>query len=404
MFDLVITNAKIVTCNKNDEVIETGYIAIQDDKIVEIGTSIAFEKIPTENFIDAGGNLVTAGLIDCHTHLIYHGDRSSEFEQRLEGVSYQEIIKNGGGILSTMRSTREASFDVLEKETLERIKIMHKHGVTSIEIKSGYGLNMQSELKILKVAQELKNKLPISIYTSFLGAHTIPPEFNGDKNAYIDYIIDELLPLVAKEKLADFVDAFCEKDIAFDVAQVERLFLAAKKLGFKTKLHAEQLSNQGGSLMAAKYGACSVDHLEYLPEEDCVKLYAENNEIVAVLLPGAFYFLKETKKPPIEALKAAGIKIAIATDANPGTSPFLSLPLMMNMACIYFNLTINDVFKGVTINAARALDIDSYVGSIEVGKQADLALWKTTNLSSIIYNPTQNFCDKVIKDGKICIS
>lgn len=402
MFDLIIHNAKIVTCNKNQEVIDNGYIAIQDDKIVEMGSSKSFRRDIT-NVIDAKGNIVTPGLIDCHTHIIYHGDRSSEFEQRLEGVSYQEIIKNGGGILYTMRNTREANFEILEEESLERVKAMHQYGVTSMEIKSGYGLNAESELKILKVARALKDKLPISIYTTFLGAHTVPPEYKPNQSAYIDYLIEKLLPQIAEEKLADFVDAFCEKDIAFDVEQVERLFVAAKKLGFKLKLHAEQLSNQGGALMASKYGACSVDHLEYLPEEDCIKLHKANNKTVAVLLPGAFYFLKETKKPPIDALRKTGVKMAIATDSNPGTSPFLSLPLMMNMACVYFGLTVNEAFQGVTINAAQALGIDEHVGSLELGKQADIALWKTKNLSSIIYNSTQNFCYKLIKNGKICI-
>lgn len=401
MIDIIIHNAKIITCNARHEIIDGGYIAVKNSNILKVGLSQS-RYFEAKTIIDAKERIVTPGLIDCHTHVVYYGDRSSEFEQHLEGVSYQDIIKNGGGILHTMKNTREASFIDLERESLERVKAMYRYGVTSIEIKSGYGLDVESELKILKVAKSLENKLPVSVYTTFLGAHTVPPEYKSNQDGYIDHLVQELLPQIKKEKLADFVDAFCEKDIAFNTKQVKKLFTAAKMLGFKLKLHAEQLSNQGGALMASRYGACSVDHLEYLPEEDCIKLHQANKDIVAVLLPGAFYFLKETKKPPIKSLRKTGIKIAVGTDSNPGTSPFLSLPLMMNMACIYFGLTVNEAFRGITINAAQALNIDEQVGSLEAGKKADIVLWNTKNLSSIIYNSTHNFCHKIIKNGKIC--
>jgi imidazolonepropionase len=395
-YDLVIENARVATIDKDNTILENCSIAIKDSKICDIFSEK--EELESRNTIDAKGKLLTPGLIDCHTHLIYAGSRSDEFEMRLLGASYADVAKKGGGILSTVKATRDATVLELLESAKAKAKIMLENGITTLEIKSGYGLDLETELKMLKVAKILNKEIPTSIISTFLGAHAIPLEYKDDSDSYIDYIIAEMLPLIAEKQLAIFVDAFCE-NIAFSTEQVERLFIAAKKLGFKIKLHAEQLSDQKGAVMAAKLGASSVDHLEYLAENDCEKL--ANDKTVAVLLPGAFYFLKEKQLPPIAALKDNNVPIAISTDSNPGSSPFLSLPLMMNMACVFFRLTIAEVFRGVTINAAKALDIDKEVGSIEVGKKADLVLWSTDNLNDIIYNPNINYCDKIIKNGSV---
>jgi imidazolonepropionase len=395
-YDLVIINAKIMTMDRKNTVLVHSSVAISNGIISEISANL--KNIRSKKIIDAEGKLLTPGLIDCHTHLVYAGNRSNEFAMRISGTSYVEISNNGGGILSTVESTRKASFKNLTKSASSRAKVMLSYGATTIEIKSGYGLDLETEVKMLKVAKSLEMILPITVITSFLGAHTVPKEYLGKGDSYIDYVITRMLPLIAREKLAVFVDAFCET-IAFNPAQVERLFQAAKKLGFKLKLHAEQLTNQGGAVLAANYSASSVDHLEFLSSEDC-KVISER-ETVAVLLPGAFYFLNEVKIPPIKSLRENNVPLAIATDANPGSSPFLSLPLMMNMACICFGLTIEESFRGVTLNAAKALDLDQEIGSIEIGKQADLILWSVDNLNDIVYNPTMNYCQVIIKSGSI---
>lgn len=395
-YDLAIENARVITVDKDNTVLESSTIVIKYSRICDIFSGK--KELETRNKIDAKGKLLTPGLIDCHTHLIYADSRSDEFEMRLSGASYADVAKKGGGILATVKATRAATVLELLESAKTKAKIMLEHGTTTLEIKSGYGLDLGTELKMLKVAKILNKEIATTIIPTFLGAHAIPPEYKDDSDGYIDYIISEMLPLIMKKQLAIFVDAFCE-NIAFSTAQVERLFVAAKKLGFKIKLHAEQLTDQKGAIMAAKLGASSVDHLEYLAETDCAKL--ANNKTVAVLLPGAFYFLKEKQLPPIKALKDSNIPIAISTDANPGSSPFLSLPLMMNMACVFFRLTIAEAFRGVTINAAKALDIDKEVGSIEIGKKADLVLWSTANLNDIVYNPNINYCDKIIKSGRV---
>jgi imidazolonepropionase len=395
IYDLVIKNARVVTMDANSRILESANLAIKDGIILqcgEVGDFLANETI------DAKGMMLTPGLIDCHTHLVYAGNRSNEFAQRLQGMSYADIARQGGGILSTVRATRLATADELTQQALQRANVMLAHGTTTVEIKSGYGLDCDTEIKLLNVASSLEKQLPISVIPTYLGAHAIPPEYKNNPEHYVDFMIETVLPLIAQQQLAVFVDAFCES-IAFNTSQVERLFLAARQQDLKLKLHAEQLTDQKGALMAARLNACSVDHLEYLAPDDCQKL--ANTKIVAVLLPGAFYFLKETKLPPIAALRENHIPIAIATDANPGTSPFLTLPLMMNMACILFGLTIDEVWKAVTIHAACALDLSAKIGSLETGKAADLILWSTNNLEDVVFNPSINYCKTIIKAGRV---
>lgn len=393
---LLIKNATIATFNKENSILTNSDILITNGIISAIGKNKNHAN--ATQVIDAKEQLITPGLIDCHTHIIYAGNRSNEFAMRLNGATYTEIAQSGGGILATVKATREASLLDLQKLGLNRAKNMLQQGVTTIEIKSGYGLDLDTEIKILKAAKYLAKALPINIITTFLGAHTTPPEYASQKDNYIDFIIENILPIIAKENLANFVDGFCET-IAFNTRQIEKLFIAAKKFNLAIKLHAEQLSNQQGALLAARFAASSVDHLEYLDENDCKLL--NNNKTVAVLLPGAYYFLKEKQLPPIRALREENIPIAIASDANPGSSPFFSLPLIMNMACVCFGLSIEEAWTGVTKNAARALDLDSQLGSIEVGKKADIVVWSTDNLNDIVYNPTTNYCNHIIKAGKI---
>ena len=394
-YDLLIKNARVVTMDRHHRILERASVAIKDGIIACISTDNA--HMMAHHVIDADEQILTPGLIDCHTHIVYAGNRASEFSQRLNGVSYIDIARQGGGILSTVRATRRASLDELTQSALLRAQVMLAHGTTTVEIKSGYGLDLNTEIKMLTVARMLENKLPMSVVSTYLGAHATPPEYEHDTEGYLDYVISTVLPFIATKKLAVFVDAFCES-IAFSAHQVERLFHAALKHGLKLKLHAEQLTDQKGAILAARYKACSVDHLEYLAPEDCKTLF--NNKTVAVLLPGAFYFLKETKLPPIADLRNNHIPIAIATDANPGSSPFLTLPLMMNMACILFGLSIKEAWRGVTINAAKALDLGHELGSIEEGKTADLIVWSTDSMEDVVYNPSINFCHTIIKKGR----
>ncbi len=395
-YDLLIKNARVVTMDPDNHIIERASVAIKNGIIFLITTDNA--PVTALQVIDADEKIITPGLIDCHTHLVYAGNRAVEFSQRLNGASYAEIASQGGGILSTVKATRRASLEELTYQATQRALVMLAHGTTTVEIKSGYGLDLNTEIKILTVARMLDKNLAITVVPTFLGAHATPPEYKNDSDGYIDYIISTMLPVIANKKLAVFVDAFCES-IAFSPAQVERLFQAAEQHGMKLKLHAEQLTDQKGALLAARYGACSVDHLEYLAPEDCKNL--ANDKTVAVLLPGAFYFLKESKQPPIEALRSNHIPIAIATDANPGTSPFLTLPLMMNMACVLFGLSIEEAWYGVTINAAKALNLGDELGSIEIGKKADLIIWSTDSMDDVVYNPSINFCKTIVKSGQI---
>lgn len=396
IYDLVIANGRIVDMRQLPLQPRLAHIGIHQGTIQQISTTE--HQLQAQRYIDAKGQLVTPGLIDCHTHLVYGGSRANELTLRLQGLSYAEIAEQGGGIWATVQATRAASADALRLSALQRAQVMFNHGTTTIEIKSGYGLDLETEIKMLTVAQSLADTLPVDIITTFLGAHVPPLEYQAQADAYLDYLIQQVLPVIAKQKLAEFVDAFCET-VAFNPVQVERLFQAAQQQGLQLKLHAEQLSNQQGALLAARYGALSVDHLEYLSPTDCAQL--ANSLTTAVLLPGAYYFLNAKQPPPVNALRQHQIPIAIATDANPGTSPFLTLPLMMNMACILFGLSVDEVWLGVTHNAAKAIARNQQLGQIAKGFQADLVIWHTDKLAEIVYQPTFNFCQHIIKAGQV---
>lgn len=331
---------------------------------------------------DCAGQLVTPGLIDCHTHLIYAGNRAAEFKMKLEGVSYAEISKAGGGIISTVQQTRAVSEEELVQQSLPRILALRNEGVTTVEIKSGYGLDLATEMKMLRVARQLGELSELRVKTTFLGAHAIGPEYKGNSQAYVDHLCNEMMPQVKETGLADAVDVFCES-IAFSIEQTEQIFIAARALNLPIKCHAEQLSNLGASILAAKSGALSCDHLEFLGEEGAAAMAAAGT--VAVLLPGAFYFLREKRKPPVELLRQAGVRMAIATDSNPGSSPTTSLLLMMSMACNFFELSIPEVLSAVTVHAARALGLEHEIGCIEAGKAADLVLWSINDSAALCY-------------------
>ncbi|WP_127569439.1 imidazolonepropionase [Glycocaulis alkaliphilus] len=349
-----------------------GAIVIEGERIAWAGLQSdlpgAYSRAPSR---DLEGRLVTPALIDCHTHLVHGGNRTREFELRLEGASYEEIARAGGGIVSTVTATRGAGEAQLLAEALPRLDALLAEGVATVEIKSGYGLDIETELAMLRVARALEAERPVTIRTSFLGAHAIPAEYKGRADAYIDEVCLPALRAAHAEGLADAVDGFCE-NIAFSADQIERVFAEGRALGLPVKLHAEQLSQQGGTQLAARYGALSADHLEYADEGDA-KAMAKAG-MVAVLLPGAFYFLRETKLPPIAALRQHGVPMALATDCNPGSSPLTSLLLTMNMGCTLFRLTPDEALRGVTLNAAKALGLDDR-GIIAPGKRADLAIW-----------------------------
>ncbi len=329
---------------------------------------------------DAGGALITPGLIDCHTHLVYGGDRAAEFEQRLHGAGYEEIARQGGGIASTVRATRQASMQELQASATRRLRQLLAEGVTTLEIKSGYGLALEHERKCLQVARALGTEHAVAVCTSFLGAHALPPEFGGQSDAYMDEVL-RMLPVLHAEGLVDAVDAFCER-IAFSPAQTARLFEAARALGLPVKLHAEQLSDSAGAQLAAGFGALSCDHLEWLSDEGAAAMAQAGS--VAVLLPGAFYFLRETKLPPIDLLRHHGVPLAVSTDCNPGTSPCTSLLLMLNMACTLFRLTPEEALAGVTRHAARALGLNDR-GVLAPGLRADFVLWDVSHPAQLAY-------------------
>jgi imidazolonepropionase len=347
---------------------------------------------------DGQGRLLTPGLIDCHTHIVYGGNRSGEFEARLNGATYEEISRSGGGIMSTVRATRAASEDELMQASLRRVRSLLAEGVTTLEIKSGYGLDLETERKMLRAARRIGERLPVRVKTTFLGAHALPPEFAGKADAYIDEVSDRMLPALASEGLVDAVDAFCEK-IGFSSAQTERVFQAAERHGLPVKLHAEQLSDQGGAALTARYRGLSADHLEYLSPEGIAAMAEAGT--VAVLLPGAFYFLRETTLPPLAALREAGVPIAISTDCNPGTSPMTSLLLVMNMACTLFRMTPLEALAGVTRNAAAALGLGGEIGTLEVGKAADFALWDVERPGELAYGIGGNPCGQVVFGGVV---
>lgn len=360
-------------------------IAVAEGRIVWCGASIDLPpdyKKQAKTIKYCQGQLLTPGLIDCHSHLVFAGNRVAEFQQRLEGASYAEIASAGGGILSTVQKTRAASEEELLNQSLARILALRAEGVTTVEIKSGYGLDLENELKMLRVARRLGEISGLRVRTTFLGAHALPPEFKDKSQAYVDFLCAEMLPAIAETGLADAIDVFCES-IGFNLQQTEQLFKKAKDLALPIKCHAEQFSNLGASELAATMKALSCDHLEYLDESGATAM--ASNGTVAVLLPGAYYFLKGKKKPPVALLREMGIGIAIATDTNPGSSPTTSLVLMMNMACQFFDLTIAEALAGVTYQAARALGLEKEIGSIAVGLAADLVLWSLTDSASLCY-------------------
>ncbi|WP_434728920.1 imidazolonepropionase [Pseudomonas soli] len=377
-------------------VIEDAAIVTSAGLIEWIGTRADMPSVTTDRVVDLGGAWVTPGLIDCHTHAVFGGNRSGEFEQRLQGVSYAEIAAQGGGIASTVRATRAASEDELLGSARQRVQALMRDGVTTIEIKSGYGLDLENERKMLRVARRLGEELPVTVRSTCLAAHAMPPEYAGRADDYIDHICEQMLPALAAEGLVDAVDAFCEH-LAFSPAQVERLFIKARELGLPVKLHAEQLSSLHGSSLAARYQALSADHLEFMTEEDAMAMAAAGT--VAVLLPGAFYFLRETQLPPMDALRRHGVKIALASDLNPGTSPGLSLRLMLNMGCTCFRMTPEEALAGVTVHAATALGLGDSHGSLEVGKVADFIAWQIERPADLSYWLGGDLPKRVVRMG-----
>ncbi|WQG59202.1 imidazolonepropionase [Pseudomonas sp. RTB3] len=377
-------------------IIEDAALVTADSLIEWIGPRSQLPAADYAQVHDLGGAWVTPGLIDCHTHTVFGGNRSGEFEQRLQGVSYAEIAAAGGGIASTVRATRAASEDQLFASAEQRLKRLLRDGVTTVEIKSGYGLDLASERKILRVIRRLGAVLPVTVRSTCLAAHALPPEYANRADDYIDHICHEMLPALAAEGLVDAVDAFCEY-LAFSTEQVERVFKVARQLGLPVKLHAEQLSSLGGSSLAARYHALSADHLEFMTEDDAIAMAASGT--VAVLLPGAFYFLRETRLPPMDALRKYGVNIAIATDLNPGTSPALSLRLMLNMACTLFRMTPEEALAGVTLNAAKALGLGDTHGSLEVGKIADFVAWKIERPADLAYWLGGDLDKRIVRHG-----
>ncbi|WP_223787462.1 imidazolonepropionase [Marinicella meishanensis] len=383
--DLLIHQARLITCADNGQpcgLIDHGTVACDQGRIVWVGAAHESHEYTSTQTIDAQGQVLTPGLIDCHTHLVFAGSRAHEFAQRLAGVSYEAIAQAGGGILSTVQATRAASLDELVAGTVQRLQQLQAQGVMTVEIKSGYGLDVDNELKMLAAAKAAGKQAGVDVKTTLLAAHALPTEFADDADGYIDLICTELIPHVAKNHLADAVDAFCE-GIGFSYAQTDQVFAAAARWGLPVKLHADQLSDLGGAGLVADYCGLSADHVEYTSTASIKKM--ATNDTVATLLPYAFYALNETRKPPIEAFRKHGVDLAIATDCNPGTAPTTDLLQCLHMACTLFGLTVEEAIRGVTINAAKALGIDHDKGSIEVGKAAELVLWNTTEVADLVY-------------------
>ena len=376
---------------------ENGALLVEAEKIAWTGVMQDSPAAGNAEVIDCKGRLLTPGLIDCHSHLVYGGDRADEFEMRLEGADYAEIARQGGGILSTVNATRAASESELFEQVQPRLRSLLSEGVTTIEIKSGYGLDSDTEIKMLRVARHIESEFQLRVEKTFLAAHALPAEYTDRSDDYIELVCAEMLPNAHAEGLVDAVDVFIES-IAFSLEQGAKVLDCAQALGLPFKAHVEQLSDLGGALMAAGRGALSVDHLEYLDDSDVARL--AQSDTVAVLLPGAFYVLRETRLPPLAALRHHQVPIALATDANPGSSPIHSLLLIMNMACTLFRMTPAEALRGVTINAAKALGLDQEIGSIEIGKQADLVLWDVDRPSMLSYQLGINPCAAVMQAGK----
>ncbi|MFA9218952.1 MAG: imidazolonepropionase [Sphingomonadaceae bacterium] len=399
-WDLLYTNVHLATMAGDDQgygEIRDAAIALKDGRIAWLGARSALPAgASARDLRDGGGCWITPGLIDCHSHIVHAGNRSDEFEARLNGATYEEIARAGGGIMSTVRATRAASEDELLAQSLPRIAGLLAEGVTTIEIKSGYGLTLEDEAKMLRVARRIGRELPVTVTTTFLGAHALPPEYAGRADDYVSAVCAMMTPL-AEQGLVDAVDVFCER-IGFSHEQTERVFQAARALGLPVKLHAEQLSDQRGAQLVAQYGGLSADHLEHLSADGIAAMAAAGT--VAVLLPGAYYYLRDTTPPPVAALRAAGVPMAVATDCNPGTSPMTSLLLAMNMACTLWRLTPREALAGCTIHAARALGMQAQIGTLEVGKIADLALWRIARPADLSYAIGLNSCCGVVHGGR----
>ncbi len=400
--DLLLVNGHVASmADPSLSLIEYGAVAVNGPSIAWVGRD---KDLPRgyesrcRTLMDCNGQWILPGFVDCHTHLIWAGSRSREFELRLQGSSYEDIARSGGGIQSTVRATRKASSDELFHLASNRIEMMMNHGVTTLEIKSGYGLDLETELRLLEVASRLGKAFALHIEPTFLGAHALPPEFAGDRDAYIDLVTQVMLPAVRDQGIATAVDVFCER-IAFSRDQTGKVFKAARDLGLHIKLHAEQLSNSNGAALAAQMGALSCDHLEYLSLSGAKRMARHGT--VAVMLPGAFYYLGQTRKPPIRTFRDLGIPMAVSTDLNPGSSPVFAMPPALNMACVLFGLTCEEALLGATLNAAAALGLDGIKGSIEPGKDADLVFWDIDHPRDLCYAMGHGPAEKVMIKGDI---
>ncbi len=400
-WDLVFIHANLATMTgPGYGTIENGALAVSGDRIAWTG---AMEDLPgpadqlANQVLDCSDKWILPGFVDCHTHLIWAGSRAREFEMRLAGSSYEEIARQGGGIFATVRSVRKTTQDRLFEIASQRIRHFMAQGITCVEIKSGYGLDVETELKMLAVAGRLDKAFPIHIESTFLGAHALPPEFSGRSDAYVDLVIGEMLPRAKDQAIATAVDAFCET-IAFSRDQTQKIFRAAADLGFRVKLHAEQLSDSGGAALAAGFSALSCDHLEYLSREGDQAM--AENDVTAVLLPGAFYMLKETQRPPMDLLRETGITMALATDLNPGTSPVFGMTPVLNMGCILFGMTCEEALAGATKNGAKALGLEKKKGSLENGKDADFVVWDIDSPADLCYLVGKTPVDRVVIQGK----
>ena len=401
--DSLWLNVHLATMTETDPygMIEDGALAVCDGKIAWLGKR---KDLPADletgaaDVYDGEGGWITPGLVDCHTHLVYGGSRAREFELRLQGATYEEIARQGGGIRSTVAATRQANEESLLEQSAPRLAALMQEGVTTVEIKSGYGLDLETEIRMLRVACKLGERYPVTVVPTFLGAHALPPEYEGQSDQYIDFVCQEVLPQVAAQHPAIAVDAFCE-NIGFTLEQTERVFKTAKKLGLRVKLHAEQLSDLQGTELAARYGALSADHLEYVSEAGVKAMAAAGT--VAVLLPGAFYFLRETRVPPIDLMRRYSVPMALSTDCNPGSSPAVSLLLMLNMACTLFRLTPEEALAGVTRNGARALGLQDTIGTLEYGKDADFVVWDIPEPAELAYRIGANPLVHVVRKGEL---
>ncbi len=401
-FQSLFIHADIATMAKGCySIIKNGAIGVSHGKIQWIGPADSLDRSLeslAQNVIDCTGRWILPGFVDCHTHLIWAGSRANEFEMRLSGASYEQIAEQGGGITATVEAVRKASEDKLFDIAARRIRHFISRGTTCVEIKSGYGLDLENELKMLAVARRLDQAFPLHVEATFLGAHALPREFRGRADDYVDLVINTMLPAVKDQDIARAVDVFCET-IAFSTTQTEKLFQAAADLGLPVKLHAEQLSDSGGAALAARFKALSCDHLECLSEDGAIAM--AHAGVTAVLLPGAFYMLQETRKPPVDTLKQLRVPMALATDLNPGTSPVHDMAAVMNMGCVLFGLTCEQALAGATINGAKALGMDHRKGSLERGKDADFVVWDITSPADLSYQVGITPVNKVVIGGKI---